>query len=462
MTRGRKTKQTNLAIAMAILVVLLLIFGAYTHFFGIVQPTPSFTTWPKVYGVWVGEAYVRSWQLGFINEYKIATVNFYYRPTVWDSDYRKWREMDPPTSVPITYYPSEIMKAVSATGTIIPGNPVSWLLDLGLNPNTVQYKAYMHPETWIYDEESPLGPGWYGSSYVKFRLDPDKSDDLLPDIGVYVKPLTDKPHPNGEWRWASYEVTVAIIGDSPREITTYYKNTHADILFDMYYLLREVRVNGESLPPDKTWQDEQGRIKIQLLAPSKAPEDEPGDVTAIAYLFNFAPVTGEKQLSYCTYRIDIIYDPRVVVATAESTVTMPVTPTPTTTGHATGTLPPPITQTTTVTELMPVTRTRTVTEKVEITVNEEGRVVTKTITETHTLTQTGYITTEKTHTITAGTTITYVTTKIVPTEIVEVVKEIPWWAWMLIIALIIVAVVFAVHGATSARPRTSRRGRRRR
>ena len=423
MTRSRKSKPSNLAIAMAIIIALLLALGAYTNFFGIVQPGPDFTTWPKVHGVWVGEAYIRSWQLGFVKEYKIATVNYYYRPIVWDHQYRKWREMNPPASVPITYYPSEIMKAVSATGTTIPGNPFSWLLDLGLNPNTVQSKDYARPGTWEYEEQE----SWLeGVNYVKFRLDPDKSDDLLPDIAVYVKPLVDKPHPNGKWRWASYEVTVAIIGDSPREITTYYKNTHADILFDMYYLVREVRVNGEALGPDEVWQDEQGRIKIQILAPSKAPKEEPGDVTAIAYIFNFAPVTGEKQLSYCTYRIDIIYDPKVVVATASSTVTMPVYPTPTTTGHATGTLPPPVTETVTVTELMPVTRTRTVTEKVEITVEEEGQVVTKTLTETHTVTQTGYVMTEKTHMVTGGTTITKVVTKKVGGGVDECLFYNPW------------------------------------
>ena len=293
MTKTRRGKPGNLAIAMAIIVMLLLAIGAYTNFFGVVQPTASFTTWPKVYGVWIGDAYVRSWQLGFVNEYKIATVNFYYRPVVWDQNYRKWREMNPPASVPITYYPTEIAKALSPTGSLGGVFPFNWLLDLGLNPNTVQTKEYIQPGTWSYDEYRSLVPVAFGGTYVKLRLDPDWPDDMLPDIAVYIKPLTDKVHPNGEWRWASYEVTVSLIGDSPREIATFYKNTHVDVLFDMYYLLREVRVNGEALKPSELWQDPEGRTKIQLLAPSKPPKEEPGDVSAIAYLFNFAPVTGE-------------------------------------------------------------------------------------------------------------------------------------------------------------------------
>jgi len=423
MTRSRKSKPANLAIAMAFIVVLLLILGAYTNFFGIVQPGPGFTTWPKIAKIHLGEVYVRE----AFGERKIAEINHDYRPIAYDHVSRKWSEIASP-SVEITKY--EQLHGASI-------------------PRTVTMK----PSLWQYEEKG----GWFfGAEAVMFRMDPDEGDLGAPDVEIIVKPQIDQPYGGTGFRAASYDVHILIIGTSPREIPAFYKGSYVEIIFDCYYLIKSARINGAE--HEAIFDDQTGKTKIILHIPSVVPEQEPGDVFILQYGLNWPPA---QKVYDAKFGVDVIYDPNVVVATAEQTAHWtPTTASPTTWTRTEGTM---VTETEwwTRTIYVPVTTTVYHTtyqvETMTTTVGGQPVIYTYTTTVKDAVTVTALKTTETA--VTGPATVTVVETQ----HVTKILEETPLWVWLLIAVLIaLVLGSVAMNFAASRAKARARRSRRRR
>ena len=425
MPRGRR-KNTTRSIGLIILAIMLVGAGifAYQHLLTVIQPTPDPATWPKIKGVWLGSAYIRTCFFWMCTESERARVNFYYRPIVWDEQYRQWRELNPSMySVPISYM------------TMMHGAEV-W------------QQTVKTPTKWIHDFQSPR---------TIFRFDPDDENGLLPDVFVVVEYKGMIQHPTiPQYRVASYLIHVGIIGTSTQEYVYYYKGAYANVVIDPHYLIRGIRIDQQDQPiGEEILQDESGGVKIQLLIPSNAPESDIGNVDPIRFALN---LKADEKMVYKTYNVEVIFDTTVQVHTATKTITVPASPSYGVTYTQGGTMPM---VTTTFTMMMPVTTTRTIRETVVVTIvsNTPTTITyTATYTVTHTLTNTGWKTTVKTVTITQPetTTVTVLQTveaPIVPPELAETFK-------IAVIALAVLGgIALMIFGVRVAGAKSRARGR---
>jgi len=308
MPRVKKRKRrANRVIIAVVLALIALGLASYAGLFSIVQPSMAFTTWPKIAKLHLGEVYTRyGTPFGIPWEVKRAKIDYDYRPIAYEHAVKKWVEIPAPMVGMIKYE--------------------------RLHGATVPRSVTMKPSLWQYEEKS----GWFfGTEAVMFRMDPDEPDDGAPDVEIVVKPQMDKPYGSTGFRVAAYDVHILIIGTSPHEISNFYKGSYVEIIFDSYYLIKSVKYNNKE--HDAIFDDETGKTKIILHLPSAVPEQEPGDVFILQYALNWPPA---EKVYAAKIPVDVIYDPNVVVATAEQTAhwTPSETATPTETTRAEGTV----------------------------------------------------------------------------------------------------------------------------
>ena len=419
MKRGRKTNSTNTAIVIAFLIILILVFGYVTNFFGVFQPTAEPATWPKIVSVHIGQYYERIGLFGAPVDSLLGEVNDDYQILTYSHELKGWQLLDPQEKTVIVQRPT-----------------------YGPWPKQVK------PSIWQYHESGDT---------VYFRIDPDEEDDGMPDLAIAIKFV--RVQAFADYAIALYDVHVAVIGTSAREIPRLYKDTYFTVAFDSYYLLNSIRINGEE--QDTLVDDRSGKIKVVIWVPEAVPEHEAGDVWFWEYTLNL-PVDAK---TYDEVKaLDLEYDPNVVVTTAETTYhyTAPTHTGPiVTTYQTTGTQ----LQTTTVyhTVLIPVTTTKYITtyEVVYETTTVGGKtvVVTTSTTITRKATVTGLKTTTKK--VVEGETVTIVVTKSKTTKIIEILEEIPWWVWAICAGSFVGMMLAISYAGTKARAKKTRRGKKR-
>ena len=420
MKRGRKTNSTNTAIIIAFFVILILVLGYATNFFAVFKPAAEPVTWPKIVSLHIGQYYQRAGVFGIPVDSLLGEVNDDYQILTYSHELKGWQQLDPPVK------------------TITVQRPT-----YGLWPKQVK------PSVWQYRESGDT---------VYFRIDPDEEDDGMPDLAIAIKFVRVQAFAN--YAVALYDVHVAIIGTSAREIPRLYKDTYFMVAFDSYYLLNSIRINGEE--QDTLVDDRSGKVKVMIWVPEAVPEQEAGDVWFWEYILGL-PVDAK---TYDEVKaLDIEYDPSVIVTSAETTYhyTAPTHTGPVVTSYqTTGTE----LATTTVhhTVLIPVTTTKYITtyEVVYKTTTIGGKtvVVTKSTTVTKKATVTGMMTTTKV--LEEGETVTVIVTKTKATKIIEILEEIPWWVWAICAGSFVGMMLAISYAGARARAKKPRRGRRRR
>jgi len=425
MKRGRNRNSTNTAIIIAFLVILLLVLGYATNFFAIFRPKPEPATWPKIVSLHIGKFYERAGLFGIPVDRMLGKVDDDYQILTYSNELKGWQRLPAPSKKVI--FCSEDIEYAEEIWT---------------------GKEYT-PSVWEYKESGDT---------VYFRIDPDEENDGMPDLALAIKFV--RVQSFADYAVALYDVHVAIIGTSAREIPRFYKDTYFTVVFDSYYLVNSIRINGEE--QDTLVDDRSGKIKVVIWVPEAVPEHEAGDVWFWEYTLNL-PVDAK---TYDEVRaLDLEYDPNVVVMTAEttyhytaSTHTGPAVTTYQTTGTQL--------QTTTVyhTVLIPVTTTKYITTYKAVykttTVGGKTIVVTRSTTVTQKATVTGLKTATKV--IKEGETVTIVVTKTKATKIIEILEEIPWWVWAICAGSFAGMMLAISYAGTRARAKKSRRGRRRR
>jgi len=418
----RKPSKQPLAILMIILTIILLLAGAYFGLFAVFRPRPEPATWPKIVSLHIGQYYERYSVFGWPSDTLIGKVDGDYQILTYDKTEKGWKTLNPP-SKKITRY---------AGGRPMPVN--------------------VKPSVWEYRESGDT---------VYFRIDPDEEDDGMPDLAISIKFVKNVAYP-GYWgeTTALYDVHVAVIGTSAREIPRLYKDTYFMVALDSWYLLTSITLNNER--QETLVDDASGKVKIMIWVPEAVPEHEAGDVWFWEHLLNL-PV--DDKVYDEVKALAVGYNPQVVVTSAKTTYhyTAPTHTGPIlTTYQTTGTELP----TTTVhhTVLIPVTTTKTITTYEVVyqttTVGGQTVVVTKSTTITRKATITGLKTTTKV--LREGETVTIVITKTKATKIIEILEEIPSWVWIICILLfagMLAAIGFNLTGRRG-KPRSARRRRR--
>ena len=417
----RKPSKQPLAILVIILLAIGLLFlGTYFGLFAVFKPKPEPATWPKIVSLHIGQYYERIGFFGAPVDSLLGEVNDDYQILTYSHELKGWQLLDPQEKTVIVQRPT-----------------------YGPWPKQVK------PSIWQYHESGDT---------VYFRIDPDEEDDGMPDLAIAIRFV--RVQAFADYAVALYDVHVAVIGTSAREIPRLYKDTYFTVAFDSYYLVNSIRINGEE--QDTLVDDRSGKIKVVIWVPEAVPEHEAGDVWFWEYTLNL-PVDAK---TYDEVKaLDLEYDPNVVVTTAETTYhyTAPTHTGPiVTTYQTTGTQ----LQTTTVyhTVLIPVTTTKYITtyEVVYETTTVGGKtvVVTTSTTITRKATVTGLKTTTKK--VVEGETVTIVVTKSKTTKIIEILEEIPWWVWAICAGSFAGMMLAISYAGTKARAKKTRRGRRRR
>jgi len=429
MTRSRPIKRSvqgpRLTIIIAFFIILILVLGYATNLFAVFKPAPEPATWPKIVSVHIGKFYERAGFFGIPTDRMLGKVDDDYKILEYNRVKKGW-ELQPAPSKTIIY-------CAEHTGY----------------PEELWPRKKHKPSVWQYRESGDT---------VYFRIDPDEEDDGMPDLAIAIKFVKVQTYAN--YAVALYDVHVAIIGTSAREIPRLYKDTYFMVAFDSWYLLTGIRLNGEE--QNTLVDDRSGKVKVMIWVPEAVPEHEAGDVWFWNYMLGL-PVDAK---TYDEVKaLDIEYDPSVVVTSAETAYhyTAPTHTGPVITSYqTTGTK----LQTTTVhhTVLIPVTTTKYITtyEVVYGTTTVGGKtvVVTTSTTITRKATITGLKTTTKK--VTEGETVTIVVTKSKTTKIIEILEEIPWWVWAICAGSFLGMMLAISYAGARARVKKSRRGRRRR
>jgi len=416
----RKSSKQPLATLMIILTIILLLVGAYFGLFAVFRPRPEPATWPKIVSLHIGQYYERYSVFGWPSDVIVGKIDDDYQILSYSESKKGWETLAPPSKT-ITKYGGRLPKKVT-----------------------------VKPSVWEYRESGDT---------VYFRIDPDEENDGMPDIAISIKYVKTVAYPGyGADVEALYDVHVAIIGTSAREIPRLYKDTYFMVAFDSWYLLTNIFINGEK--HETLVDDQSGKVKIMIWVPEEVPEHEAGDVWIWECLLNL-PV--DAKVYDEVKALAVGYNPNVVVTSAKTTYhyTAPTHTGPVlTTYQTTGTELP--TKTVHHTVLIPVTTTKTITTNKAVyqttTVGGQTIVVTKSTTITRKATITGLKTTTKV--IREGETVTIVITKTKATKIIEILEEIPSWVW--IICIILFAGMLAAIGFNLAGRRGKTRSARRR
>jgi len=421
----RKPSKQPLAILVIILLAIGLLFlGTYFGLFAVFKPKPEPATWPKIVSLHIGQYYERIGFFGAPVDSLLGEVNDDYQILTYSHELKGWQRLDPP------------VKTITVQ-----------------RPTYGPWPKQVKPSIWQYEESGDT---------VYFRIDPDEEDDGMPDLAIAIKFV--RVQAFADYAVALYEVHVAIIGTSAREIPRLYKDTYFTVAFDSWYLLTGIRLNDKE---QKTLIDDRsGKSKVMIWVPEVTPQREAGDVWVWEYLLKL-PV--DSKMYEEVTALDIEYDPTVVVTSAKTTYhftaeshTGPTLTTYQTTGTQLAT--------TAVhhTVIIPVTTTETITtyQVVYETTTVGGKTVTITTSTTVTrrATRTGLMTT--TTTLREGETVTIIITskitktKVVITKIIEELEKIPWWVWAICIALF-AGLLFTIGYAGRVKSKTSKRRTRR-
>jgi len=259
--RGRRrARRSPVKILLAILVIFFIAAAATQlmgyNLFAIVQPGEDPSTWIKVKGVKLAEAYER--------KDKIAVINFYYRPVVWvggesiDGRWKgKWRELGAQDNVASIQYKTK-------DGTWVTVNKV--------------------PGYWsVYLAGAQKGKAQH------FRFDPDEEHDGLPDVYVLIHTLeysmARSPYipekarlfPNMTWPDVAkhqyyeicYQVHYGLLATSPNEWFKGYSNSYVELVINPGYKVLGIQLDyGNWLIPGRDiFYDESGGVKLILPIP---------------------------------------------------------------------------------------------------------------------------------------------------------------------------------------------------